>query len=464
VRTCRGARRGPPGRGNAFGDDSLLLERFVRNPRHIEIQVLADTHGTTLHLGERECSLQRRHQKIVEEAPSPLLDEVRARDGRGASRPPRVGYVGAGTVEFSCRRPPDEFFFLEMNTRLQVEHPVTEMVTASTSSSGSCAWRPGRSSRSSRTSSASTGTRSRRASTPRTPAAASSTGEVIGSPRWTEPGVLRASASTRPVARARGDRSDYDPMLAKVIAHGRDRAEALERLDGPSASAARSTAVARPTSASCAAWTRADEPSGPAASTPAPDGWRLGEAHGTVVVLAVSPDEDVEVVVSGDPTATTVAVGDRPPRPARLVRTGVDRALLELDGLLHPVRIARDGDTVWLSAAGTVSRLRLRSRADRLADQLAAVSRPEGALLAGDPEIRSPMPGVVVAVDVADGDAVTTGQPILTVEAMKMEHRLLATTDGTVTLAARPADRVALDQVVATIHPHSPDTHEGTPP
>ena len=115
----------------SFGDDTLLVERLVRNPRHIEIQVMADTHGNVIHLGERECSLQRRHQKIIEEAPSPLLtDEQREAMGAAAVEAARaVGYAGAGTVEFIVDgRDPDQWFFMEMNTRLQVEHPVTEEI------------------------------------------------------------------------------------------------------------------------------------------------------------------------------------------------------------------------------------------------------------------------------------------------------------------------------------------------
>jgi acetyl-CoA/propionyl-CoA carboxylase, biotin carboxylase, biotin carboxyl carrier protein len=217
---------------SAFGDDTLFLERFVLNPRHIEVQVLADGYGNVVHLGERECSLQRRHQKVIEEAPSPLLDPAtRARIGAAACDTARsVDYTGAGTVEFivSADRP-DEFFFMEMNTRLQVEHPVTEMVTGIDLVEQQV----------------------RIAAGEKLPIGQDDItmwGHAIEARVYAEDparGFLPTGGEVVDLAEPDGRSvrvdsglapgmvigSEYDPMLAKVIAHGDDRASALRALD-----------------------------------------------------------------------------------------------------------------------------------------------------------------------------------------------------------------------------------------
>ncbi len=210
----------------AFGDDTLLLERLIERPRHIEVQVLADEHGNVIHLGERECTLQRRHQKVIEEAPSPVVDAAtRARLGAAAcAAAASVDYRGAGTVEFLVAGDrPDEFFFIEMNTRLQVEHPVTELVTGLDLVEQQLRVAAGR------------------------PLALAQddivlTGHAIEARVYAESperGFLPATGPVlewRPAAGVRTDAAvetgstvtaDYDPMIAKVISHGADRAEAL---------------------------------------------------------------------------------------------------------------------------------------------------------------------------------------------------------------------------------------------
>ena len=217
---------------SAFGDDTLFLERFVLNPRHIEVQVLADGYGNVVHLGERECSLQRRHQKVIEEAPSPLLDPAtRARIGAAACDTARsVDYTGAGTVEFivSADRP-DEFFFMEMNTRLQVEHPSPRWSPASTWSSCRSESRRARSCRSGRTTSPCSGHAIEARVYAEDPARGflPTGGEVLDLAEPEGPGVRVDSG----LAPGMVIGSEYDPMLAKVIAHGDDRPAALRALD-----------------------------------------------------------------------------------------------------------------------------------------------------------------------------------------------------------------------------------------
>ncbi|MCM3926031.1 ATP-grasp domain-containing protein, partial [Frankia sp. AiPs1] len=217
---------------SAFGDDTLFVERFVDRPRHIEVQVLADAHGTTVHLGERECSLQRRHQKVVEEAPSVLLSaQTRARIGAAAvATAASVGYVGAGTVEFLVAAAnPEEFFFLEMNTRLQVEHPVTELVTGLDLVAEQLRVAAGE-------------------PLGYTQADIRLTGHAVEARVYAEDAargflptggrVLRLDEPSGQAVRVdSGLRlgatvgSTYDPMLAKIIAYGPDRDTALDRLD-----------------------------------------------------------------------------------------------------------------------------------------------------------------------------------------------------------------------------------------
>ncbi|MGA4779321.1 biotin carboxylase N-terminal domain-containing protein [Cellulosimicrobium sp. AB352] len=224
---------------SSFGDDTLLLERLVEAPRHIEVQVLADTHGTVVHLGERECSLQRRHQKVVEEAPSPLLTaEQRARMGEAACEVARsVGYVGAGTVEFLVpAASPDEFFFIEMNTRLQVEHPVTEMVTGLDLVALQLRVAAGEPLGLAQSDVVLRG----HAVEARLYAESPERGflPATGSVRVYDDGDAPAGPGASPLRLDSGISAGavvgghYDPMLAKAVAWGETRDEAVERLDG----------------------------------------------------------------------------------------------------------------------------------------------------------------------------------------------------------------------------------------
>jgi acetyl-CoA/propionyl-CoA carboxylase biotin carboxyl carrier protein len=187
------------------------------------------------------------------------------------------------------------------------------------------------------------------------------------------------------------------------------------------------------------------------------DGWRLGDHRPTVRVVVDRDGRRTEVAVLGPPHDARVGVDGGPPVPARLVRTGAATAHVTVDGVGSAVHVTTDGTTTWVGRGGAVAELRVRSRLDDLVDARTATHRDSAAV---DPQVRAPMPGTVVTVDVQSGEHVTAGQTLLTVEAMKMEHRLTATTDGVVTLTARPADRVALDQVLATITPHGTD-HTG---
>jgi 3-methylcrotonyl-CoA carboxylase alpha subunit len=473
----------------AFGDDTLLVERLVATPRHVEIQVLADTHGAVVHLGERECSLQRRHQKIVEEAPSALLTEPQ-REAMGAAAVEAaraVGYAGAGTVEFIVSADdPDRFFFMEMNTRLQVEHPVTEEVYGvdlveaqlRIAAGEERPW----------------------------PARIRPVGHAVEARIYAEdpaagflPTGGRILALREPAgAGIRVDSgiaaggvvgSDYDPMLAKVIAHGADRGEALRRLDAalrdtvllgldtnigflralladPDVRAARldTGLVERKHSEWAAASLPADvlaaaaahallelEPSGPVVDPFAvPGGWRVGEPAWTTWRMSVSGHDPVGVRIRGRAAAAQVAVGDAEPVPCSARRDG-DALVVTVAGVTRRYAWAQHDDTLWLGRDGRAWGIREQAPLD------AASSVQAGA---GGPVV-SPMPGTVTAVEVIEGQPVAAGARLVVVEAMKMEHVLTAPVGGVVReLRARPGATVAKDAVLLVVQPNGGEPEE----
>ncbi|MGY1836039.1 biotin carboxylase N-terminal domain-containing protein [Blastococcus sp. SYSU DS0510] len=475
-----GARREASG---SFGDDTLLVERYVGNSRHIEVQVLGDAHGTVIHLGERECSLQRRHQKVIEEAPSPLLDTaMRAAMGRAAVEAAKaVGYTGAGTVEFivDADRPRD-FFFLEMNTRLQVEHPVTEMVTGLDLVELQLRVAAGEPLPIDQGDVSLDGHAIEARLYAEDPARGflPQAGTVLGLVEPTGPGI-RVDSSLAVGGRVG---TDYDPMLAKIIAWAPDRETARARLVGALGHTAvlgvttnaaflrallddadvvagaldtglierrgeELTAVGEPSAHVYAAAALAllveSEPAGPVVDRwDVPDGWRLGEPAWTVRRLQVAGADPVTVRVRGRSADAEVAVGDAAPEPARAVRDG-DRLAVTFAGRSSSYGLVHHGGQVWLAAEGRVTALREHER-------LASTAGQAGA----DGAVTSPMPGTVTVVRAAVGDEVEAGTPLLVVEAMKMEHVLTAPVAGTVAeLAVTAGQTVALDERLALVTP-----------
>jgi propionyl-CoA carboxylase alpha chain len=420
---------------SAFGDGTVFVEPLLEAARHVEVQVLADRHGTVWALGERECSVQRRHQKVVEECPSPGISaELRTRLYDAAVRAARkIGYVGAGTVEFLVKG--DRVAFLEMNTRLQVEHPVTELVYGVDLVRLQIEVAEGA------------------ALLPEPPAPAGNAVEVRlyaeDGDYLPQSGVLRRFEVSGEVRVDSGVESGsvvspyYDALLAKVVAHGASRPEAVRKLvaalrrarlhglttnrdllvkiltdpafvagdthtgflplrhSGPGSPGEASELPALAAALALAAANRRRAP----VLGGLPSGWRNVRSQPRRARF-----EEADVVYDPLPDGVSV-IGADP-----------EHVVLERDGVRHTFEIARyeDDGRIYVDHAGGCVELTPIPRLPEPVEHVAP-----GSLLA-------PMPGSVLRVEVEAGDRVTKGQPVLVLEAMKMEHRIAAPADGVV--------------------------------
>nr|WP_076828462.1 biotin carboxylase N-terminal domain-containing protein [Frankia sp. CcI49] len=468
---------------SAFGDGSVFLEHYVERPRHIEVQIFADRHGDVVHLGERECSIQRRYQKIIEEAPSVAVDaELRERLGTAAvAAAAAIGYVGAGTVEFVLDQS-GRFFFLEVNTRLQVEHPVTEEVTGLDLVALQILVAEG---------------------APLPPAAreVKITGHAIEARLYAEDVPAGFLPSTGTVHRfevpaAPGIRVDsgvedgsvvgvhYDPMLAKVIAHGATRDQAIRRLaraldgtraHGVATNRALLVAILREAefragaidtgyldrhdpvvmgSVSCdeetrtthliaAALTAAADRRRAAILPGVPSGWRNVSLSPQRVEYETA-GETIEVAYRHRGRRVEATVGGR---PAEVEIHHVDGRLADLtvDGVRSRTRVTRvlagaTGSNVYLDGRGGSTAAR----------ELPRFVEPGSGVSPGS--LTAPMPGTVVRIGVTSGDRVAKGDLVAVLETMKMEHTITAPHDGVVVeLGFGVGDTVDSGAVLAVI-------------
>ena len=395
-----------------FGRPEIYLERYLAWPRHIEMQVLADQHGNTLWLGERDCSAQRRHQKLVEESPAPDFPEhVRHAMGTAAVKVSEAcGYYNAGTVEFLYQD--GEFYFLEMNTRLQVEHPVTELVTGLDLVAWQIRIASGRRSTSPRRTSAGTGTPLRCGSTPRTRAAGASRPRRAPSPRSTRP-QAPACASMRATRPGDTVSQYYDNLIAKLIVWAPDREAARRRM----LRAIGETSV-----------------TGVATTLPAHEAILSHPdfAAATHSTKWVEETLDLSGLVVEPAGAAAPAPGDDG------VPTVQRDVTAEVDGRRFSVRL-------WVPDLGPAAAPgRGAGRPKR-----AAASAVTGT---GSGQVTVPMQGTIVKVLVAVGDVVEVGQAVCLLEAMKMENAVAAEKDGVIKeVRVSAGDSVGAGDIVAVI-------------
>jgi 3-methylcrotonyl-CoA carboxylase alpha subunit len=465
----------------AFGDADVLLERLIEAPRHIEVQVLADAHGSVVHLGERECSIQRRHQKIIEEAPSAALTPPRrAAIGQAAVAVMRAaGYVNAGTVEFLLA-PSGEYHFLEVNTRLQVEHPVTEAITGLDLVREQVRISAGLPLTLAQEEVRVTGHAIQCRVYAEDPAAGflPATGSLLAF----QPPVGVGIRNDVGVTTGETVGPHYDPLLAKLTVHAPDRstclararraldaytvlgvttnlpllravlaAPAFQRADLATDFLARhqpalavTADLPTPVLLAAAIWQVTDAPA--PTSDPWRGAWRLA---GQGILLRYQHGDQVHTVTvsreGGDAWRVITAAGEQVVRAERL---GPATLLLRQGARVWEAHVVEADGALHLGIGGEAFRLTLARGLD---GDIGA-----GPSTAGDrlDAVRAPLPGVVVKIGVQEGERVDAGQPLIVLEAMKMEHHVTAPHGGTVRrLACTVGQQVQAGLVLAEVEP-----------
>ncbi|MEM6493937.1 MAG: acetyl/propionyl/methylcrotonyl-CoA carboxylase subunit alpha [Pseudomonadota bacterium] len=438
----------------SFGNDEVLLEKWITSPRHIEVQVFGDAHGNVVHLFERDCSLQRRHQKVIEEAPAPGMDEATREDICAAAvrAAKAVDYEGAGTIEFIADASEglraDRIFFMEMNTRLQVEHPVTEEITGVDLVEWQLRVASGE-------------------PIPLKQEELSINGHAIEARLYAEDPAKGFLPSTGRLDHLElgGDRVEtgveegdeispfYDPMVAKLISWGEDREEAIaDLLDACIGAEIEPVQTNAWFLARLLAETSFQKGDLSTAFIGDNQDRLIDPPVASDTLLQAAADELVSEHHSGHDSYMLKSL-----RGLRLNRQPEPSVRLRVDGETYSVEL---GDQeVWDGYARTIVKdgnVRTFFEDGAAFNITSDRNDAGGAASAADGAILAPMPGKVIAVDVAEGDAVTAGQRLMVLEAMKMEHALTAPFDGTVTgLEASTGGQVQVEAVLCVVEPSS---------
>jgi len=431
----------------AFGDDRLVLERYLEGPRHVEIQVLFDAHGAGVHLGERDCSIQRRHQKVLEETPSPAVDEaMRARLGEAAlGLAGAVGYVSAGTCEFLLDDA-GAFYFLEMNTRLQVEHPVTEMVTGRDLVADQLRIAAGELLGFSQADVHATG----HAIEVRLYAEDAEAGFLpatgrVDALRWPAGDGIRVDAGIQ-VGSEVGAR--FDPMLAKVIAHGIDRAQALARL---TTALDETLVLGIVTNLRFLRWL-VREPAvldGEARTDTLQRSWPPPDWMARTAIPDDAWGAAGRALMTGSGGSWSGGWRLNAPPTVRVATDGDERTVWPSVAADQPIRLVVSDGTAHADVDGLSVAFRLAPPpdVDRAARAASAVTHAGGRA-----ELIAPMPGAVIAIHLELGAAVDAGDPVVTLEAMKMEHVVTAPTSGRLSeILVAEGDQVVRGQPLGSV-------------